>query len=216
MISVPSVVKTPFLGPSCLGGEHKKRRTAAPRSPASNDKPRRPAAYACWPSPPWPCWPPVTCACTFVLVIAIAPKGAIGAMTRTTAASTTETLSLLQVVQTVLLWSDTAFTDRSPLGRLEGAVEVPLGRLPGAVDSLPADRDLVVVCHHGVRSALAVRWLQGLGFDRAVNLDGGIDAWARRVEPEMSFVIFVSALIPLRSFLLQHQIRSPANYKFYF
>jgi rhodanese-related sulfurtransferase len=57
--------------------------------------------------------------------------------------------------------------------------------LPAAVDSLPDDRDLVVLCHHGVRSALAVRWLRDQGFDRAVNLEGGIDAWARRIAPDM-------------------------------
>ena len=69
--------------------------------------------------------------------------------------------------------------------RLAGSIDLPLATLPEAVGHLPADRDLVVICHHGVRSALAVKWLRAQGFDRAVNLEGGIDAWARRVEPEM-------------------------------
>ena len=69
--------------------------------------------------------------------------------------------------------------------RLADTIDVPLATLPDAVAGLPADRDLVVICHHGVRSALAVKWLRGQGFDRAVNLEGGIDAWAQRIEPEM-------------------------------
>jgi rhodanese-related sulfurtransferase len=69
--------------------------------------------------------------------------------------------------------------------RLDDSLDVPMAFLPAALGSLPEDRDLVVLCHHGVRSALAVRWLRGQGFDRAVNLEGGIDAWARRIEPDM-------------------------------
>ena len=69
--------------------------------------------------------------------------------------------------------------------RLSGSIDLPLATLPELAGQLPADRDLVVMCHHGLRSALAVKWLRGRGFDRAVNLDGGIDAWARRIEPEM-------------------------------
>lgn len=69
--------------------------------------------------------------------------------------------------------------------RLDDSIDLPMAFLPAAVDSLPDDRDLVVLCHHGVRSALAVRWLRDQGFDRAVNLEGGIDAWARRIAPDM-------------------------------
>lgn len=52
----------------------------------------------------------------------------------------------------------------------------PLGRLRGAVDSLPADRTIVVVCRSGNRSTRGTRLLVKAGFD-AVNLDGGMNAW---------------------------------------
>jgi rhodanese-related sulfurtransferase len=68
---------------------------------------------------------------------------------------------------------------------LEGSILVPLGRLPAHVDELPRDRPLVVICHHGIRSAHAVTWLRAQGFDKAVNLTGGIDAWSRRINPTM-------------------------------
>lgn len=69
---------------------------------------------------------------------------------------------------------------------IPGSLAVPLGRLPEALAQLPSDRPLVVVCHHGARSMQAVAWLRGNGFDNATNLRGGIDAWARRIEPTMA------------------------------
>ncbi|UPT73315.1 MAG: rhodanese-like domain-containing protein [Elusimicrobiota bacterium] len=65
--------------------------------------------------------------------------------------------------------------------RLEGAVLIPLGELPGRLAELPKDRPLVVMCHHGMRSAHAVHHLRQAGFD-AVNLTGGIDAWSREID----------------------------------
>jgi rhodanese-related sulfurtransferase len=44
---------------------------------------------------------------------------------------------------------------------------------------------LVVICHHGARSQMVVDFLRSAGFDNAVNLDGGIDAWAYEVDQSM-------------------------------
>jgi rhodanese-related sulfurtransferase len=60
---------------------------------------------------------------------------------------------------------------------------VPLAQLPATAATLPRDRMLVVLCHHGMRSAQATSWLRRQGFDKAVNLAGGIDAWAREIDP---------------------------------
>jgi rhodanese-related sulfurtransferase len=68
---------------------------------------------------------------------------------------------------------------------LEGSIAVPLPELPQRVSELPRQGMLVVLCHHGVRSAHAARWLRASGFANAVNLAGGIDAWARRIDPTM-------------------------------
>jgi len=42
---------------------------------------------------------------------------------------------------------------------------------------------IVCICHHGVRSAQVVAFLDRLGFDSAYNLAGGIDAWSQLVDP---------------------------------
>ena len=64
-----------------------------------------------------------------------------------------------------------------PLSRLASQ---QLGALP---DSLAAkERPIVVMCHHGIRSAQVVVWLQQNGWENVYNLAGGIDAWAKTVD----------------------------------
>ena len=42
------------------------------------------------------------------------------------------------------------------------------------------------ICHHGGRSAHVAMWLARQGFDDVYNLSGGVDAWARQVDPSMA------------------------------
>ncbi len=65
----------------------------------------------------------------------------------------------------------------------DGSLMVPMRTLPARLAELPRDKPLVVVCHHGVRSLHATQWLRHMGVDNAVNLQGGIDAWARQIDP---------------------------------
>ncbi len=62
-------------------------------------------------------------------------------------------------------------------GHVAGAVHLPLGQLVQRVEELPEDRQLVVVCRSGARSARATAFLASSGF-AAVNLAGGMQAWA--------------------------------------
>ena len=71
------------------------------------------------------------------------------------------------------------------LCRLDNALHIPMEELEFRTEELnPAD-DIVVYCHHGVRSAAVADYLRRLGFTRVRNLSGGLDAWARAVEPSM-------------------------------
>ncbi len=69
------------------------------------------------------------------------------------------------------------------LAKIERAKLIPLGELPARTTELPRDRDIVVHCHSGMRSAHAVQLLHKAGFTRAVNLAGGIDAWSVEIDP---------------------------------
>ena len=69
---------------------------------------------------------------------------------------------------------------------LSESMHVPMHELPARLDELPRDRDLVVVCHHGVRSLYAARFLAGSGFAAVYNLTGGVEAWAADVDPTLA------------------------------
>ena len=69
--------------------------------------------------------------------------------------------------------------------RLEGALHVPMAEIPAHTDDLPTREPLVVICHHRTRSQMVVDFLRNADFDNAVNLDGGIDAWACEVDQSM-------------------------------
>lgn len=66
-----------------------------------------------------------------------------------------------------------------------GARLIPLGELPDRLEELDRDTTLVLQCRSGQRSAEAVRLLEREGFEGALNLEGGILAWARDVDPSM-------------------------------
>jgi adenylyltransferase/sulfurtransferase len=68
------------------------------------------------------------------------------------------------------------------IARIEGARLIPLGTLQDAASGLDASRDIVVHCHHGIRSAAAVRFLRTQGFERVANLAGGIARWSSDVD----------------------------------
>jgi adenylyltransferase/sulfurtransferase len=70
------------------------------------------------------------------------------------------------------------------IATLPGARLVPLGELPTAVDSIDTTRPVVVFCHSGIRSARALELLLERGVE-ARHLDGGIDAWSRRIDPSI-------------------------------
>ena len=69
--------------------------------------------------------------------------------------------------------------------RIEGALHIPMGEVPGRHGALPRDAPLIVLCHHGMRSLNVVQYLETKGFQNAINLAGGIHAWAVDVDPEM-------------------------------
>lgn len=68
------------------------------------------------------------------------------------------------------------------IGHLDGSLHIPLGDLPGRLGEIDTRREVVTVCHHGMRSLQARELLVGAGFHRVRSLAGGIDAWAEEVD----------------------------------
>ena len=69
--------------------------------------------------------------------------------------------------------------------RIAGSENIPMEELPARIEELDRDRETVFICHHGMRSRQVADYLDGMGFSRTLNLDGGVDAWARDVDPDM-------------------------------
>jgi len=68
---------------------------------------------------------------------------------------------------------------------IEGARHVPMRQIPERLDELPRDKPIVVFCHTGGRSRRVAEFLTASGFERVFNLDGGIDAWSREIDPNV-------------------------------
>ena len=70
------------------------------------------------------------------------------------------------------------------MARLEDSVLMPMGDIPSrAHQELDPDQHIVVLCHHGQRSLNVALWLRQQGFENAQSLAGGIEEWARSVDP---------------------------------
>lgn len=65
---------------------------------------------------------------------------------------------------------------------------IPMGDVParlGELSRVAEGRPMVVYCHHGQRSLVVATWLAARGVAGLLNLEGGIDAWSRRVDRDM-------------------------------
>ena len=62
---------------------------------------------------------------------------------------------------------------------------LPMAEVPGRLAELDPQSETVVICHHGGRSMQVAMFLENQGFARVHNLAGGLDAWARSVDPAM-------------------------------
>jgi len=71
------------------------------------------------------------------------------------------------------------------LARLDNAVHIPMEEIEHRTAELDPQAETVVYCHHGVRSAAVAEYLARNGFGKVWNLEGGIDQWARKVDPRM-------------------------------
>lgn len=72
------------------------------------------------------------------------------------------------------------------LARIEGAELVPMGWVGARMQHLEAlsdERELLIVCHHGVRSLQVVAWLREGGIENCFSIAGGIDHWSEEIDP---------------------------------
>lgn len=70
---------------------------------------------------------------------------------------------------------------------IAGAMNIPMNIIPLYLDKIPDEIDIIIYCHHGIRSLNVAYFLAENGFDvdQLYNLSGGIDKWSQNVEPAM-------------------------------
>lgn len=69
--------------------------------------------------------------------------------------------------------------------RIDGSSFIPMREVQQRWDELDPMAEIVVICHHGVRSYHVAKFLEHQGFGAVYNLSGGVDSWARQVDPAM-------------------------------
>ena len=104
-------------------------------------------------------------------------------------------------VSEVRQWAAAAASDGEPLlldvrepwevqlatMRVPGAqlLNLPMGQIPQRLGELDPAQPILCICHHGMRSAQVVAFLERAGFESVYNLAGGIDAWSAQVDPSV-------------------------------
>ena len=68
---------------------------------------------------------------------------------------------------------------------IDGSLNMPMAQVPLRLDELQEADEIVVICHHGIRSQQIIWFMQQEFEQPLINLDGGVDAWAREVDPDM-------------------------------
>ena len=67
--------------------------------------------------------------------------------------------------------------------RIEGSKLVPLGTVPANLALFEKAEEVVLYCHHGMRSLDAVAWLRAQGVEGARSMSGGIERWSAEIDP---------------------------------
>jgi len=71
------------------------------------------------------------------------------------------------------------------VGHIAQSVSMPMQSVPSRLEELTAEAPYVLICHHGARSEQVAMFLERNGFTQTFNLDGGVDAWSRSVDPTL-------------------------------
>ena len=79
---------------------------------------------------------------------------------------------------------DVRENDEINLCKLDQAIHIPMMSIPKRLDELNNKKDIIVMCHSGIRSMQVCLFLNQNGYN-AINLNGGIDAWAKEIDPNM-------------------------------
>lgn len=68
---------------------------------------------------------------------------------------------------------------------IKGSELIPMQTIPGQLSKLDPEQEIIVICHHGIRSRMVGQFLEQAQFKNVINLSGGVTAWAQQVDRNM-------------------------------
>ncbi len=71
------------------------------------------------------------------------------------------------------------------IAHIENSELLPMRQIPSSLHRFETDQEIVLICHHGIRSRQVAHFMESSGFTHLINLAGGINAWAK-VDRKMS------------------------------
>ncbi len=75
--------------------------------------------------------------------------------------------------------------DELAIARIPGATHIPMGDIPASLERLPRHAEIIVFCHHGMRSYHTAQFLAENGYTNVSSLRGGIEAWSAEIDPSI-------------------------------
>lgn len=81
---------------------------------------------------------------------------------------------------------DVREADELAIVKIEGALHFPLSEFTQSFRTIPTDKPIALLCHHGGRSAQAQAFLAHHGITETLNVEGGIDLWAHSVDTTLA------------------------------
>jgi len=70
--------------------------------------------------------------------------------------------------------------------KIEGSVNISMSEPEKLISELNANDEIIAICHHGMRSFQVCNYLENNGFNKVLNLDGGIDSWAKTIDTDIA------------------------------
>lgn len=97
----------------------------------------------------------------------------------------TDVASAAQLFKSGAMLIDVREPAETAAAHLPGSVLIPLSTFAGRIEEIPKDRQVLILCASGGRSARVTQFLRANGWDNITNIAGGIMAWAQQVDPTL-------------------------------
>lgn len=69
---------------------------------------------------------------------------------------------------------------------IEESINISMSNIEKMLNEFKSDDEIIVICHHGMRSFQVANYLEGNDYSNISNLEGGVDAWAKTVDTDMA------------------------------